>query len=402
MDKIKKSEIASNAKKLYSTDRMISEYYALYDATVQNEKILIIDVNYKYSSTGQIVFNIYSNAEQYAKEVAVCYGRGEESCDKNVYKFGLDIETYIHAGLSRITGYNGCFSYFSTKRLLKFIEAFKPDVIHIHELHAYFVNIKPLIRYIEEKNIPLVWTFHCEYMYTGKCGHAFDCKGFQNKCGNCPAVRDYPKSLFFDKTAQMLKKKKKMLSELNFTVVTPSKWSESRVKESFLRDKPIKTVFNGVDTSVFYPRNVEELRHSLNIGQNTKVVLFVAPNVFDENKGWQWVEKLAELLKDENIVFLMVGKTSTLREHPINMKFVGSINDKNIMASYYSMADAFLLCSKRETYSMTCAEALCCGTPVVGFECGAPETVFKGEFATFVPYGDLEKLRVKLLEMIER
>ena len=107
-------------------------------------------------------------------------------------------------------------------------------------------------------------------------------------------------------------------------------------------------------------------------------------------------------MKDEDVIFILVGQGDIVGEWPENMIFIGSIRDKNILATYYSVADVFLLCSKRETYSMTCAEALCCGTPVVGYESGAPETVFKGEFATFVPYGDIEQLKQELLAMIRK
>ena len=401
MDKKVRDMIATNAKNLYSTDRMVEEYYSLYNNTTKNKKILLIDVNYKYSSTGQIVYDLYSNASKYGKEVAVCYGRGPLVKDKNIYKFGLDYETYIHAGLSRITGYNGCFSYISTKRLIKYIEEFKPDIVHIHELHAYFVNIKQLINYLKEKKIPVVWTFHCEYMYTGKCGYAFGCNNFQNECGNCPAVREYPKSMFFDKTSQMLKQKKQVLSDLDFTIITPSMWSEKRVKLSFLKEKEIKTIHNGIDVKVFYPR--EDEKEDVEMDKTKKSVLFVAPNIFDERKGWKWVEKLAVMMKNENIIFYLIGQANNIeRKWPENIRFIGPINDKDLLASYYSTADVFLLCSKRETYSMTCAEALCCGTPVVGFESGAPETVFTGEFATFVPYGDVEKLGNALLDMIKK
>ena len=185
-------------------------------------KVLLIDVNCKYSSTGKIVYDLFRKLKVEGHEAAVCYGRGEVIREEGIYKFGLDWETRIHAGLARITGLNGYFSPISTKRLIRFIEKFQPDVIHIHELHAYFVNLKPLINYIKLKKIKVVWTFHCEYMYTGKCGHAYECLNFQKGCGDCPAVKDYPKSLFFDKTRKMLKDKKELLGDLDFTIVTPS------------------------------------------------------------------------------------------------------------------------------------------------------------------------------------
>lgn len=303
----KNSELADNAQKEYSKETMTRRYMETYDRGGKKERVLLIDVNCKGSSTGKIVYDLYSNLRADGRTAAICYGRGKKIEEENIYKFGLDWETNIHAGLSRITGYNGYFSYFSTRRLINYIEQFKPDLIHIHELHAYFVNIKPLIEYIKSRNIPVVWTFHCEYMYTGKCGYAYECKNYQNKCGNCPAVKEYPKSLWLDKTRQMLEMKKNLLGNWNFTIVTPSQWLADRVNTSFLKDKEIRVIHNGIDTNVFHPVDANDLKKELNIPDNSKIVLAVAPDIMSERKGGQWVLKLANKMKKENIFFVLVG-----------------------------------------------------------------------------------------------
>ena len=300
-------EIAEKAQKEYSKEAMTKRYMETYDRGGKKERVLLIDVNCKGSSTGKIVYDLYSNLRADGRTAAICYGRGKKIEEENIYKFGLDWETNVHAGLSRIIGYNGYFSYFSTKRLINYIEKFKPDLIHIHELHAYFVNIKPLIEYIKSKNIPVVWTFHCEYMYTGKCGHAYECTNYQNECGNCPAVKEYPKSLLFDKTKQMLEMKKSLLGNWNFTIVTPSQWLADRVKTSFLMDKEIKVIHNGIDTRVFHPVDSKNLKKELEIPNDYRVVLAVAPNIMSESKGGKWVLKLAEKMKNEKLFFVLVG-----------------------------------------------------------------------------------------------
>lgn len=273
-------------------------------------RVLLIDVNCKNSSTGKIVYDLYTNLRRQGHEASVCYGRGEPVKEPNIYKFGLDWETYMHAALARITGLNGCFSCFSTRRLIKYIDRFTPDVIHIHELHAYFVNIKPLIQYIKKKNIKVVWTFHCEYMYTGKCGNSYDCLKWKNGCGECPAVKEYPKSLFLDRTKYMFSVKKKLLMDLDMIIVTPSQWLADRVKQSFLKDKPIQVLHNGIDTEIFHSVNSSDLRGELNIPEDHKVVLSVAPNIMSEAKGGEWVFRLADNLKDEKITFVLVGAKS--------------------------------------------------------------------------------------------
>lgn len=395
-----RQEIADRAQAAYSKETMAKKYMEEYDRNGHRERILLIDVNCKGSSTGKIVYDLYSSIRASGRSASICYGRGEKIEEKDIHKFGVDWETKFHGGMARLTGYNGYFSPVSTQRLIRFIEEFKPDLIHMHELHAYFVNIKPLVTYIKAKRIPLIWTFHCEYMYTGKCGYAYECTNFQYECGNCPAVRDYPKSLFFDKTKQMLKMKKELLNDLDFTIITPSQWLADRVEVSFLRDKEIKVIHNGIDTDVFHPTDASELRCALKIKKDTKIFLFVAPDVMSVRKGGHWILKLAKKMIDYNCVFILVGNGTPPELKPINTIFVGAVKDQSELVAYYSIADCFLLCSEKETYSMTCAEALCCGIPVIGFKCGAPETVFAEPDAKFVNYGDLEQIEVLIKENI--
>ena len=362
-------------------------------------KVLLIDVNCKYSSTGKIVYDLFRKLKAEGHEAAVCYGRGEVIREEGIYKFGLDWETRIHAGLARITGLNGYFSPISTKRLIRFIEKFQPDVIHIHELHAYFVNLKPLINYIKLKKIKVVWTFHCEYMYTGKCGHAYECLNFQKGCGDCPAVKDYPKSLFFDKTRKMLKDKKELLGDLDFTIVTPSQWLADRVKLSFLRDKKIEVIHNGIDTDqVFYPRDVKALKEKYGL-QKKKIVLSVAPNIMDERKGGKIVLGLSEKLKE--IQFVLIGTEETQR-YSDNVLLIQRTKNQNELAEWYSAADVFLICSKRENFPTTCLEALACGTPIVGIDAGGTKETAPEPYGIFFRNPSLEKLEDGIIEQIER
>lgn len=301
------SDLAKTAQSQYSNEHMIREYMKVYDREGRKERVLLIDVNCKFSSTGKIVYNLFKGLKEDGREAAICYGRGDEIHEEGIYKFGLDWETNIHAGLARITGYNGCFSPLSTKRLIAYIEEFQPDVIHIHELHAYFVNIKPLLEYIKKRKIKVVWTFHCEYMYTGKCGYTYDCKKYMSGCDNCPAIKEYPKSILFDKTKQMYLIKKKLLEDMDVEIITPSKWLADRVKLSFLKDKKIRVIHNGIDINIFHPMNVDDLKKQLNISPKDKVVIAIAPDIMIERKGEKQVLKLAKSMIDQSVVFVLVG-----------------------------------------------------------------------------------------------
>lgn len=356
-------------------------------------RVLLIDVNCKNSSTGKIVYDLYTGINENGDEAAICYGRGPLVEGKNIYKFGLDWETKIHALLTRLTGLTGCFSFFSTKRLLKLIDEFNPDVVHIHELHAYFVNIAMLLKFLAKKCVSVVWTFHCEFMYTGKCGHAYECRGFISTCGHCPRVNEYPKSMLFDFTKHMLLQKKNLMANIRkLTIITPSAWLADRVKQSFLGNRTIRVINNGIDTNVFRAQSTNAIRKELEIDNNEKVVLSVAPDIMSDRKGGKWVLQLAEITKEDCIKYILVGTNVNNVVHRKNVIFIPKITNQNRLAQFYSLADLFVICSEKETYSLTCAEAICCGTRVVGFECGAPETVFQSPFAIFSTYGVLDML----------
>ena len=356
-------------------------------------RILYINVICKHGSTGKITYDLYTQCKDDGHEAVVCYGRGPKLKEPDVYKFGLDWETNVHALLTRLTGVNGCWSFFSTRRLLKFLDAFQPDVVHLHEPHAYFVNLQPLYDYFAKRNIPLVYTFHCEYAYTGKCGYAYDCERWKTGCGNCPQVREYPASFFFDFTKQMFRRKQAQWENLKKVVITtPSGWLADRVRCSFLKDRDIRVVYNGVDTkNVFYRRDTKALREEHGL-TDEKIVLTVAPKLMGERKGGRWVVQLARQMKDENIKFIMVGIEDMSQKFPDNVIPIARTANQHKLAEYYSMADCFVICSDKETFSMTCAESLCCGTPIAGFCSGAPETVFLQPHAVFGTYGDLDEL----------
>lgn len=362
-------------------------------------KVLLVDVNYKNSSTGKIVYDIYNQMSQNGIEVAVCYGRGPSITGKNIYKFGIDLETYFHALMTRITGLTGFFSFISTYRLICFIKKFKPDIVHLHDLHAYFVNYGMVIKYLKKHNIRTIWTLHSEIMYTGNCGHACECNKWQTICDKCPRLEEYPKSLFFDFTKIMYLHKKKLFKNFdNLIIVTPSEWLASRVKKSFLKDKLIKVIYNGIDTkNTFYPRKLNCLKERHNL-TDEKIVLAVAPDIMSRHKGGHYVLELAKKFREENIKFVIVG----MKNKDLNKKYqdniipIGFVKDQNLLADYYSLATVFIICSSNETFSLTCAEALACGTRVIGFKSGAPESIYPSSCSSFIEYGDIRALEKKV------
>ncbi len=364
-------------------------------------KVLYIDVVCKSGSTGKIVHELYTAANQAGDTAAVCYGRGAKVEGENVYKFGLDWETVAHAALTRLTGLTGCYSYFSTRRLLRFIDEFKPDIIHLHEPHAYFMNLKPFFNYVKAHKIPLVYTFHCEFAFTGKCGFTNECERWKNGCGNCQRLNEYPKSAFLDFTSKMWRDKQELLTGLNMLICTPSKWLAGRVKESFLSEYDVRVVPNGIDTNVFCQKDYAHLRKSHGLGDE-KVVLAVAPGILeDTRKGGAEVLKLAESMRDEKVRFFLIGADKSAENLPENVTVIQRTENQQELATYYSMADVFVICSKMENLPTTCLEALCCGTPVAGYDAGGTAETAPEGLGLFCRYGDTAALRENVKALLD-
>ena len=176
----------------------------------------------------------------------------------------------------------------------------------------------------------------------------------------------------------------------NLIIATPSQWLKDRVENSFLKDKRVEVVYNGVNTEMFKPRDFSHLKKKHNL-ENKKIILSVAPDIMSDRKGGKWVVKLAEKCLDLNYIFILIGVKDLNQKFPDNVIALGRTENQIELAEYYSLADVFLICSQKETFSMTCAEAISCGTQVIGFKSGAPETVFLDSI--FVDYGDLSTLK---------
>lgn len=215
-------------------------------------------------------------------------------------------------------------------------------------------------------------------------------------------MKDYPKAEFFDHTKKMFLRKKQACRDFNnLSIVTPSVWLANRVKESFLKDKRVQVVYNGVDTTIFHKRNTEELRKKYAL-TDEKVVLAAAPNLMSERKGGAYVVELAGRMKDKNIKFILVGIKDTNSICGENIIAEEVIKDQNLLAQYYSLADVFVICSKKENYPTVCVEAAACKTPVVGFDTGGTAETVEAANGCFVEYGNIDALEKALEKFLEK
>lgn len=362
-------------------------------------KILQVNCVYKTGSTGKIMYDIHTELLKNGHESVICYGRGVKTQDKGVYKTCGELYSKFNNLLTRFTGvmYGGCL--FSTNKLISIIKKEKPDIVHLHCINGYFVNIYRLVSWLKTNKIKMVLTLHAEFMHTANCGHAFDCEKWKTGCGNCPRLKAETKSLFLDGTARSFEKMKKAFDGFNdnLIITSVSPWLMERAKQSpILADKNHTVVFNGLDEAVFNPCKEKNI-------DKRKSVLFVTPAFsldINHPKGGYYVVELARRMPE--VDFVIIGSREQYNSLPENVINVGRVENQQKLAEYYSTADVTLITSRRETFSMVLAESLCCGTPVVGFEAGGPETIAISEYCNFAEYGDLDTLEALLEKVLNQ
>lgn len=333
-------------------------------------KVLFINSVYGIGSTGKIVKDLSQELIENGNEVKICYGRKSPVHDNVSKQICSYIEFVLDVCLSRLTGLHGCFSNIATNRLIREIKEFSPDIVNLHNVHGYYVNLFRLVKFLKQSNIKVVWTLHDELMFTGKCSYAYECDKWKSYCEKCTQVHEYPKSLFFDFSKLLFRRKKKCFRGIyQFCFVTPSKWLASRVGESYLKDAKCRVINNGIDVNdIFYIREVGKLKTRLGI-TNEKVIITVTDDVYSARKGIDVFINLADYYKNEDIKFIVVGgKREDLQRK--NVLYVPRTNNQDELAEYYSLADVFVITSRCDNFPTVCLEALACGTPVVGFRVG--------------------------------
>lgn len=353
-----------------------------------------------FGSTGNIATEIHKELKKEGNESYVFYGIGQ-SDDKNIVPVSPKIIVRIHSFLSRITGLQGYFSYFATKKLIRKIKKINPDVIHLHNLHGSYLCLPVLFKFLKGFQNKLIITLHDCWLFTGKCTHFTEigCYKWTNGCFDCPQLRTYPRSLFFDCSKKAYKDKKKWLSGLKHVqIIAVSDWLKETASQSFLGQYNIKKIYNGVDETVFYPRkNTEKLKKILGL-EGKFVILGVSSN-WNEQKGLGDFYKLAKLLHS-NEEILLVGLTQEQIENlPPNIKGIQKTQNKDELASLYSLADVFVHTSVEETFGMVTAEAMACGTPVIVYDSTACGEIVTKDTGFVVPPHSIQLIIERIAEI---
>lgn len=364
-------------------------------------KILLINSVYAIGSTGKIVEDIKHYCEDNGDEVMALYGRQGINIDSGVIKVSTEVEAKVHSVLSRLSGLDFGFSPVATNKVISEIRKFCPDLVHLHCLNGHFVNVFRLLEYLKKQNIPTVLTLHAEIMHTAGCEHAFDCQKWVNGCYDCKRVQGCLTHFFRDDAKYAYEKMMKAFSGFkNLTIVGVSTWLVNRARESGIFkfcSAEFSTIENGLDLKMFHPVDICSNPLKDVIDNRKPVILHVTPNFNHPLKGGLYVLRLAKAHPEWTFVIVGYNGDSQLTSNVIP---IGHIQSKEELANYYNIAALTLLTSKRETFSMVCAESLACGTPVVGFQAGGPESVFDGDYAKFVEYGNISKLEYVIKETL--
>lgn len=364
-------------------------------------KVLQVNSVCGRGSTGRIVVGLHDALRARGDECRVAYGRDQHDPAVDALRIGTPMSLSVHAGLSRLTDRQGFYSSHATRRLVAEIDKFGPDVIHLHNVHGYYLNMTLLFSALQQSGAPVVWTLHDCWAFTGHCAY-FDfagCDKWRTHCGNCPQKRAYPTSYGLDSSKRNFDDKRQLTALMsNLTLVTPSNWLAGLVGQSFLKNHPVEVIRNGVNSTIFQP-TVTGFRASHGI-EDKFVVLGVA-SPWSERKGLPDFVKLNERLGPNCSIVLVGVDQDQARRLPSGIIAIERTDSARELASIYSAADAFFNPTYEDNYPTTNMEAICCGTPVVTYDTGgSPESVTEG-LGYVVPVGDLERA-AQALEQIRR
>ena len=331
-------------------------------------------------STGTICKNLYKAAVEAGHECCIAYGRGEAPEGFNTIKIGNKFDFYLHVLKARLFDASGFGSKHATKEFIKKIEEFKPDIIHLHNIHGYYVNIEILFNYLKQHpEIKKIWTLHDCWAFTGHCPY-FEyekCEQWKTECQECVRTNEYPKS-FIDFCNRNFKKKKELFSNIeNLVLVSPSQWLCNLLKESFLNKYKCIVINNGVDTSVFKP-TPSDIKQQYGI-EDKKIILGVA-SVWEKRKGLDSFLELAKQQDNEYQIVLIGLNSKQIKQLPSNIIGINRTENVQELVKWYSAADIYFNPTLEDNYPTTNLEAIACGTPVVTFDTGgSPESGFYGK-----------------------
>ncbi len=339
-------------------------------------RIVQINSVFGCGSTGKIFKKIHEMALSKGHQSVFAYRFAADKHLPDTYEVSTWLDCHIHNRVIQYSRRIGFHSKWRTYKFIKFLKKYKPDIIHLHNLHGSYINIKMLFKYIKENKVPVVWTLHDCWSFTGYCPY-FTLSGCQKWKTGCSGCESYSKNVFglFDNINYIWKKKKDWFSGVeNMTIVAPSQWLAGLVGQSHLKDYPITVINNGIDLSVFKPEPSDfKKQHGC---EDKHLVLGVAFN-WGRRKGLDVFVELSRRLDPQKYQIVLVGTNDNIDKMlPDNIISIHRTNNQEELARLYSAADVFVNPTREEVFGMVNVEANACGTPVLTFNTdGSPECI---------------------------
>jgi len=364
-------------------------------------KLLQIVVEGNTGSTGTIAEAIGGMALSYGWESYIAHGRYPRKSTSKIIRIGTDLDVYLHGIETRLFDRHGLGSRRATKKLVVQISEINPDIIHLHHLHGYYINIDIVFKYLHKANKPVVWTFHDCWAFTGHCCH-FDyigCEKWKIECNNCPQKKEYPKSFFIDKSKKNYYRKQYLFTSLqNLTIVSVSKWLNNLVSQSIFKNTPHRYIYNGVDTEVFKPNENSEATKVVYNVKNKYLILGVA-SPWGKRKGFSDFIQLSKYLKSDEVVILVGLNKWEIDILPNNVVGLLKTENKQQLVDLYSAADVFVNPTLEDNFPTTNIEALACGTPVITYNTGGSPEAITNDTGIVVEKGSITGL-LKAIEKV--
>lgn len=352
-------------------------------------KILLINSVCGVGSTGKICVDLAKCLNLHGHECVIAYGRGKAKGYDNTYKITSSIGNKLHYIKSRLFDKHGLGNARETNRFIKFIDKYNPDIIHLHNIHGYYLNYRILFEYLKRSRAKVVWTLHDMWLATGHCAYYLKCTKWENGCHHCSKLNEYPKALFDNSKRNYELKKEAFNSVADLTLVPVSSWINNEIKKSYL--KKLKTVIinNGIDLNVFKPEETD-FRKKNNL-KGKKILLAVADR-WTERKGFTDFMILSQKL-DENTKLIMVGLTEEQRAQlPSNIIGITRTENQQQLAEIYSTADLFLNFTYSDNFPTVNLESLACGTPVLTYNTGGSPEMLSEQTGYVIEPGDVSKV----------
>lgn len=342
-------------------------------------------------STGRICTDIAKMLRENGHECKIAYGREKapDFCRDYTVNVGTKIGAYARFAKGLLLDDQGMGAKRGTKKLINEIKSFAPDIIHLHNIHGYYLNLKMLFTFLSEAKIPVVWTLHDCWAFTGHCAY-FDftgCERWQSEgCHDCPNKRSYPPSLLFDRSRKNYRLKKELFTSVeDITLVTPSDWLRALAEKSFLGKYKTVTVNNGIDLSVFAPTK-SDIKTRLGL-DGKKIALGVA-SIWEKRKGLDDFIKIAREISDEWQIVLVGLNKKQIASLPKNITGIERTNSQRELCELYSAADVFVNPTYEEVFGLVNTEAQACGTPVVTYRTGGCPECVDEKYGKIVEKGD--------------